>query len=47
MSIRDALNTERERLEKLVESALTDEARDALQQLLARENTLSDFFWGG
>ncbi|MBP6280243.1 MAG: Tn3 family transposase [Rhodocyclaceae bacterium] len=40
--IRDALGAERERLEQLVESALTDSARDALQQLLVQENTLSD-----
>ena len=40
--IRDALNTERERLEQLVEAALTDETRDVLRQLLVRENTLSD-----
>ena len=40
--IRGALSAERERLEQLVESALTDSTRDALQQLLVRENTLSD-----
>ena len=40
--IASALTAERERLEKLVEAALTDAARDALQQLLVRENTLSD-----
>jgi TnpA family transposase len=40
--IRDALSTERERLEQLVESAMTDATRDALQQLLVRENTLSE-----
>jgi TnpA family transposase len=40
--IRDALSAERERLEQLVESALTDTTRDVLQQLLVRENTLSD-----
>ena len=40
--IRDALGAERERLEQLVESALTDSASDALQQLLVQENTLSD-----
>lgn len=40
--IRDALSAERERVEQLVETALTDAARDALQQLLVRENTLSD-----
>jgi TnpA family transposase len=40
--IASALTAERERLEQLVGSALTDESRDALQQLLVRENTLSD-----
>ena len=40
--IRDALSAERERVEQLVEAALTDTTRDALQQLLVRENTLSD-----
>ena len=40
--IRDALSAERERLEQLVESALTSSTRDKLQQLLLRENTLSD-----
>ncbi|MET3140070.1 TnpA family transposase [Undibacterium sp. GrIS 1.2] len=40
--IASALTAERERLEQLVESALTDDSRDALQQLLVRENTLSD-----
>ncbi len=40
--IRDSLSSERERLEQLVEAALTDATRDALQQLLVRENTLSD-----
>ena len=40
--VRDALTAERERLAQLVEAALTDAPRDALQQLLARENTLSD-----
>ena len=40
--IRDSLSAERERLEQLVEAALTDATRDALQQLLVRENTLSD-----
>ncbi len=40
--IRDALSAERERVEQLVEAALTDTAREALQQLLVRENTLSD-----
>lgn len=40
--IRDALSAERDRVEQLVEAALTDTAREALQQLLVRENTLSD-----
>lgn len=40
--IRDALTAERERLEQLVEAALTDATRKTLQQLLVRENTLSD-----
>ena len=40
--IRDALTAERERLEQLVEAALTDATRNAIQQLLVRENTLSD-----
>ena len=40
--ITNALTTERERLGLLVESALTDAAREAMQQLLVRENTLSD-----
>jgi TnpA family transposase len=40
--IRDSLTSERERLEQLVEAALTDATRDALQQLLVQENTLSD-----
>lgn len=40
--IRDALTAERERLEQLVEATLTDATRDALQQLLTRESTLSD-----
>jgi len=40
--IRDALSAERERLEQLVESALTDTTREELAQLLVRENTLSD-----
>ncbi len=40
--IRNSLILERERLEQLVEAALTDATRDALQQLLVRENTLSD-----
>ncbi len=40
--IRDALTAERERLEQLVEAALTDVARETLQQLLVHENILSD-----
>ncbi len=40
--IRDALSTERERLEQLVEAAMTDEARQTLQLLLAHENTLTE-----
>jgi TnpA family transposase len=40
--IRDSLSTERERLEQLVEAALTDASREALHQLLVRESTLSD-----
>jgi len=40
--IASAITAERERLEKSVEAAMTDVARDALQQLLVRENTLSD-----
>ncbi len=40
--ISSALTAERERLEKLVEAAMTDVAREALQQLLAHENTLSE-----
>jgi TnpA family transposase len=40
--IRDALCAERERVEQLVEAALTDAAGDELQQLLVQENTLSD-----
>ena len=40
--IRDSLTAERERLEKLIDVALTDATRDVLQQLLVRENTLSD-----
>ena len=40
--IRDALTAERQRLEQLVEAALTDATRQTLQQLLVRENTLSD-----
>ena len=37
-----ALSAERDRLEQLVETSLTDETREILQQLLVRENTLSD-----
>ena len=40
--IRDALSTERARLEKLVEGAMTEAMREALQQLLVPENSLSD-----
>ena len=40
--IRDSLTAERDRLEQRVESALTDVTRAALQELLMRENTLSD-----
>lgn len=40
--IRDALSAERDRLEKLVEAAITDEARETLQLLLANESTLSE-----
>ena len=40
--IRNALTAERDRLEQQVESALTDVTRAALQELLMRENTLSD-----
>jgi TnpA family transposase len=40
--ITNALTVERERLEQLVVAALTDSTRDVLQQLLVRENTLSD-----
>ena len=40
--IRDALTAERERLEQLVQSALTVTTRAALQELLLRETTLSD-----
>lgn len=39
--IRDSLTAERERLEQLVEAALTNATREALQQLLVRDNTLS------
>ncbi|MEI8171537.1 MAG: Tn3 family transposase [Rhodoferax sp.] len=40
--ITNALATERERLEQLVEAALTKTTHKALAQLLVRENTLSD-----
>jgi hypothetical protein len=40
--IRDALSAERDRLEKLVEAAITDEARETLQLLLANERTMSE-----
>jgi hypothetical protein len=40
--IRDALSAERDRLEQLVEAAITDDARETLQLLLAHENTLSE-----
>jgi TnpA family transposase len=40
--IRDSLTAERDRLEQRVEFALTDATRAALQELLMRENTLSD-----
>ncbi|PLY42151.1 Tn3 family transposase [Janthinobacterium sp. ROICE36] len=40
--IRDAFTAERERLEQLVQPALTDTTRAALQELLQRETTLSD-----
>lgn len=40
--IRDSLTAERDRLEQLVEDALTETTRETLQQLLVRENTLSD-----
>jgi TnpA family transposase len=40
--IANALATERERLEQLVEAAMTHATRKTLQQLLVRENTLSD-----
>jgi len=39
--IRGVLSAERERVEQLVEAALTDAAHDVLQQLLAQEDTLS------
>jgi TnpA family transposase len=40
--IRNSLTAERDRLEQRVESALTDATRTALQELLMRENTLSE-----
>lgn len=40
--IRDALTAERVRLEQLIGAALTESTRETLQQLLVRENTLSD-----
>lgn len=40
--IRDALVAERDRLEQLVEAAMTDETRETLQLLLANESTLSE-----
>ena len=40
--IRDALNTERDRLEKLIEAAITDEARETLELLLANDSALSE-----
>lgn len=40
--IRDALSAERDRLEQLVEAAITDEARETLELLLANESTLSE-----
>ena len=40
--ITNALSVERERLEKLVEADLTDTARKALQQLLERDDALSE-----
>ncbi len=40
--IRDALSAERERLEQLVEAAITDDARKTLELLLANESTLSE-----
>jgi len=40
--IASAITAERARLDQLVEAALTDIARETLQQLLVRENTLSD-----
>lgn len=40
--IRDALTVERDRLEQLVEAAMTDATRKALQQLLERDDALSE-----
>ncbi len=40
--ISNALTAERDRLEQQVEAALTDAAREALQQLLVREDSLSE-----
>ncbi|EGF33715.1 Tn5044 transposase [Oxalobacteraceae bacterium IMCC9480] len=40
--IANTLTAERERLERLVESTLTDKTRTALQELLIRDNTLSE-----
>ena len=40
--ITNALSVERERLEKLVEADLTDTARKAMQQLLERDDALSE-----
>jgi TnpA family transposase len=40
--IRDALSAERDRVEKLVEAAITDEAHETLELLLSNENTLSE-----
>jgi hypothetical protein len=40
--IRDSLTAERDRLEHRVEAALTKATRATLQELLIRENTLSD-----
>jgi len=40
--ITNALTAERDRLDRLVEAAWTNATREVLQQLLVRENTLSD-----
>ena len=40
--ISNALTAERDRLEQQVEATLTDAAREALQQLLVREDSLSE-----